>query len=62
MGSSSRRRTTFWLGITCALAISVVYFSLSRTIVEIPGDGGGRYAHAIAYAAMMFMLGSCDNA
>jgi VanZ family protein len=57
------RRPAVWLVMACALAAAVFYFSLSRTIVSIPGDAGGHLGHAIAYGSLMFMLarGSSDN-
>ena len=50
------RRPALWLGMAFALVAAVFYFSLSRTIVSIPGDAGGHLGHAIAYGSMMFML------
>ena len=50
------RRPALWLAMAFALATAVFYFSLSRTIVSIPGDVGGHLGHAIAYGSLMFML------
>lgn len=50
------RRPALWLGMAFALVIAVFYFSLSRTIVSIPGDAGGHLGHTIAYGSLMFML------
>lgn len=50
------RRPSLWLGMACMLAALIVYFSLSRTIVSIPGDAGGGFGHTMAYAALMMML------
>ena len=33
---------------------AVVYLSLSRTVLELPGDTAGHLAHVGAYALMMF--------
>ena len=38
------------------LVAAVVYLSLSTTILELPGDPGGRYTHVAAYAVLMFLF------
>lgn len=50
------RRPALWLAMAFALVAAVFYFSLSRTVVSIPGDVGGYLGHAIAYGSIMFML------
>ena len=50
------RRPALWLVMAFALVAAVMYFSLSRTIVSIPGDAGGHLGHVIAYGSLMFML------
>lgn len=50
------RRPSVWLAMAFALVAAVFYFSLSRTIVSIPGDVGGHLGHTIAYGSLMFML------
>ena len=44
------------LPLMCAwvLVAAVVYLSLSTTIIQLPNDPGGKYAHVAAYAAIMF--------
>jgi VanZ family protein len=37
-----------------ALMVAVIYLSLSTTIIQLPGDPGGRYAHVAAYTLLMF--------
>ena len=55
-------RTTFrpppalWFATAFLLLGLIIYLSVSRTIVQIPGDDGGRYGHFAAYAALMFMF------
>jgi VanZ family protein len=56
----SARYATRWpaLFTVCAwlLVAAVVYFSLSRTIVRLPGDPAGHYTHVAAYAVLMFVF------
>jgi hypothetical protein len=40
-----------------ALVAAVIYLSLSTTIIQLPGDPGGRYAHVGAYTVLMFSFG-----
>ena len=62
MNSVASRRASLWLAIACVLTAAIVYFSLSRTIISIPGDAGGRFGHMAAYAGLMFMLArTCET-
>jgi hypothetical protein len=39
------------------LVAAVVWLSLSTTIIQLPGDTGGRYTHVAAYAILMILFG-----
>ena len=44
-----------WFATAFAMLALVVYLSLSRTGVQLPGDEGGRFGHMAAYGSLMFM-------
>lgn len=42
-----------WLAIAWSLVVAIVYLSLAPIAVALPVDGGDKYAHIAAYAALM---------
>jgi VanZ family protein len=38
------------------LVAAVIYLSLSTTVIALPWDPGGKYAHVAAYAVVMFFF------
>lgn len=48
------RPTSAILALGVVLVLALVYFSLSRTPIQIPGDTGGRLTHLTTYAFMTF--------
>ena len=49
----SRKYAAVFIASAWVLVAAVIYFSLSTTIVQVPGDPGGRYTHVAAYALLM---------
>ena len=47
------RWPTLWLTIAWLLVGSVVYLSLAPIAIELPAQGGDKYAHVAAYAVLM---------
>ena len=45
-----------WFVTAFFLLAIIVYLSIARTSVQLPGDEGGRYGHVAAYASLMFMF------
>ena len=48
------RWAPLWVGIAWTLVATVVYLSLAKLEVDVPGAHADKYAHTAAYAALMF--------
>lgn len=45
-----------WRVSAFVLTAATVYLSLSHTVIELPGDHSGRYAHVAAYGLLMVVF------
>jgi VanZ family protein len=43
-----------WLAIGWLLLLAIVYLSVAPVPISVPGAGGDKFGHVIAYAAAMF--------
>jgi hypothetical protein len=48
------RHPSIWISFGWLLVVAVVYLSVARHGVEIPGRYGDKYGHVIAYGTVMF--------
>lgn len=48
-----RRIRRYWLFLGWMLVLFVIYLSVTPTPIQLPGEGGDKFAHMLAYCVLM---------